>query len=337
MRYMISVIVGIIIGMVILFPKWQVKLAKNKLRSFSGDLSASEKLMLEKDLLNLENTYRLTISQIIGGAVVVLSLYFSLENLNNSQKSLELSQQGQLTDRFTKAVNQLGDKNTDINMGGIFALQRIANESEKDHWPIMEILTAYVRRTMNKNLQYLPTDGQVNYQDGLKYYKPRSDIQAVMTVLSKRNHVIENRQNEVIHLDVSFLQGIVLDDAQLEHASFMSADLAGSLFRNTDLDSAHFNWANLQFVNFENSSMRGINLQGADASYSNLNNAHLENADLTDTDLRKARFQKFFVNGAKFSRTNLAGLDLRNIVGLTKKQLSDAYIDEFTTIPTQLK
>lgn len=30
-------------------------------------------------------------------------------------------------------------------LSGIYALERIAQDSKKDHWPIMEILTAYVR------------------------------------------------------------------------------------------------------------------------------------------------------------------------------------------------
>ena len=34
----------------------------------------------------------------------------------------------------------------EIRLGGIYALERISNESEKDYWPIMEILTAYVRK-----------------------------------------------------------------------------------------------------------------------------------------------------------------------------------------------
>ena len=32
-----------------------------------------------------------------------------------------------------------------IRLGGIYALERIARDSEKDHGPIMEVLTAYVR------------------------------------------------------------------------------------------------------------------------------------------------------------------------------------------------
>jgi hypothetical protein len=34
----------------------------------------------------------------------------------------------------------------EIRLGGIYALERITNELEKDYWSIMEVLTAYVRK-----------------------------------------------------------------------------------------------------------------------------------------------------------------------------------------------
>jgi hypothetical protein len=66
--------------------------------------------------------------------------------------SLDIASEGQITDRYTKAIEQLGavdqaGKNKlEVRLGGIYALERIAKESEKDHWPIMEVLTAYVHK-----------------------------------------------------------------------------------------------------------------------------------------------------------------------------------------------
>ena len=60
-------------------------------------------------------------------------------------------EQGHITDRYTKAIEQLGkldgDKpNIEIRLGAIYALERIARDSPRDHWTIMEVLTAYVRQ-----------------------------------------------------------------------------------------------------------------------------------------------------------------------------------------------
>jgi hypothetical protein len=78
-------------------------------------------------------------------------LAFVLAGLYSSVQSLNLSREGQITDRFTKAIDQLGALDGDgkpkleIRLGGIYALERIARDSERDHGPIMEVLTAYVR------------------------------------------------------------------------------------------------------------------------------------------------------------------------------------------------
>jgi hypothetical protein len=66
--------------------------------------------------------------------------------LRHAQEELWLTRQGQITERFTRAIDQLGHDRTEIRLGGIYALERIAKESEEDHWPIMEVLTAYVRQ-----------------------------------------------------------------------------------------------------------------------------------------------------------------------------------------------
>src|SRR3982751_6161439 len=38
-----------------------------------------------------------------------------------------------------------GGPNLEVRLGAIYALERIPRDSERDHWPIMEVLCAYVR------------------------------------------------------------------------------------------------------------------------------------------------------------------------------------------------
>ena len=74
------------------------------------------------------------------------------QQLRLTQQELHLTQQGQITERFTRAIEQLGatgDKGVrklEIRLGGIYALERIAWDSpERDYSTVMEVLTAYVR------------------------------------------------------------------------------------------------------------------------------------------------------------------------------------------------
>ena len=71
----------------------------------------------EKDRLVTESGFRQTVVQIVGGAAALGALYFTAQTLRTSQetlqinqKTLETTQQGQITERFTKAIEQLGDK-----------------------------------------------------------------------------------------------------------------------------------------------------------------------------------------------------------------------------------
>jgi len=51
----------------------------------------------------------------------------------------------QVTERFTRAIEQLGqrrDDKLDVRIGAACALEQIVRDSAELHWPIMEVLTA---------------------------------------------------------------------------------------------------------------------------------------------------------------------------------------------------
>ena len=62
-----------------------------------------------------------------------------------TRRTVDLTEQGQVTDRYSKAIEQLGSKEIDVRIGGIYALERIARDSERDHPVVMEVLAAFVR------------------------------------------------------------------------------------------------------------------------------------------------------------------------------------------------
>lgn len=56
---------------------------------------------------------------------------------------MRLAQEGQLTDRYAKAIEQLGDDRLYIRLGGIFALERLGVDSPRDHPTVVEVLSAF--------------------------------------------------------------------------------------------------------------------------------------------------------------------------------------------------
>src|SRR5215212_9499357 len=86
---------------------------------------------------------------ITAGVAGAVGIFFTWRGQRLTQKGLQetlrTTREGQITDRFTRAIDQLGSKELEVRLGGIYALERIASDSERDHWTIMEILTTYVR------------------------------------------------------------------------------------------------------------------------------------------------------------------------------------------------
>jgi hypothetical protein len=108
-------------------------------------IAADKTELSSKEFYELRNSIRQTFLQVLGGAALLLGLYFTARTLRISQETLRTNQEGQVTERFTNAIEHLGDTRLTVRLGGIYALERIAIDSPKDHWQIMEVLTAYVR------------------------------------------------------------------------------------------------------------------------------------------------------------------------------------------------
>ena len=78
--------------------------------------------------------------------------------------------------------------------------------------------------------------------------------------------------------------------------------------------------------------LSGAKVRRTNLSRANLTRANLSHADLTGADLRGANLA-----GAILTGTILRGADLRDVINLTKEQLSNAVIDHTTILPSNLK
>src|SRR5215475_6813697 len=141
------IVVGVVLVPLIVWkvPEWQVRAYHGRLDAGAiSKLTPQELIQLQKDLITAENNARVTLAQIVGGLVVLLGLYATFKNVR-------VAEEGKLTERFSKAVELLGSEKLDVRLGGIYALERIARDSRKDHWTVMEILTAFVREQSKKD------------------------------------------------------------------------------------------------------------------------------------------------------------------------------------------
>lgn len=260
-----------------------------------------------KDLADAENSYRATLAQIFGGFALLLGLYFTWGNLVTAKE-------GQITERFTRAIEQFGNEKMEIKLGGIYALGRIAKESKKDYWPIMKILTAYVREKS-------PVD-----RNPSNICKISTEIQAILEVLSDHEHP----DTDVINLDNVNLNGArLINHPNLKFVSFIGssfkkADFGWVNLESTDLKGANFERAylwgsNLQYANLIGANLEEVHIGGADLKYAKLVRANFKSADLNGADLKEATCKE-----ADFTNADLQNADFTGAFFLTFDQLSKA-------------
>lgn len=102
--------------------------------------------LLYGDVANASPDARLQAASSFRTALVAgLAGLAALGSLIMTTRTYRLTQQEQLTDRYTKAIDQLGSDKLDVRMGGIYALERIAVDSQRDHPTAVEVLSAFVR------------------------------------------------------------------------------------------------------------------------------------------------------------------------------------------------
>jgi hypothetical protein len=284
------------------------------------------------DLLKGENDFRATLAQIVGGAAVLSGLYFTAA-------TFRLQQNGQLTDRISKAVEQLGSERADTSLGGIYELARIADDSDRDHWTIIQILTAYMERHAQ-----LPAVKAATLQalcDPSGYYDrsetPDYNTQAVANVLRTRNskNELPDQHLSIVHAN---LRRSELSGADLRGARFIGDDMIGGILAGATfgegsrlnfslLNHANLSGAHLDHAQLQNTCLVRAQVTGTDFSYSHLEHADLRNAvDADGTDF----------TGAFMDGTDLRWADLQKAKGLTPDQIAKAKADCTTQLPPSL-
>jgi len=106
--------------------------------ALSGIASAQVRIQLQQAQSRLANDARSAVLQGVAGFVVVGGAVAAWWQAH-------ISREGQITERFTKAVDQLGNPNLDIRIGGLYALERIARNSRADRNAILYLLGAFIR------------------------------------------------------------------------------------------------------------------------------------------------------------------------------------------------
>jgi uncharacterized protein YjbI with pentapeptide repeats len=312
---------------------------------------------LESDLRASRFQVVTTIAQIGGGAALLVGIYFTYQNLIATRE-------GQVTDRFIRAVEQLGavddkgDPKPEIRLGGVYGLRRIAQDSREDYQPIRRILADYIRM----NSPWPPKGGETTLSDTASTpipqtltssntpanrnsaplasaptpipnatpspnLEPRADIQAALAFLVHPIYKFEHTPSEPVDLHAADLTGAALDGAHLEHATLEHANLEHANLDGASLDGASLEHATLDGASLDGASLHEASLDDAYLGGASLVNANLHSASLVDANLGGASLDGALLDGAHLEHANLehANLDGASLDGAS---LHEASLDD---------
>jgi uncharacterized protein YjbI with pentapeptide repeats len=274
----------------------------------------------KKDELTVEDKVRSTWINAIGGLGLFVTGCFAFLNYQISQKKLELDKETseknlkladskQITERFSNAVEQLGNEaSITVRLGAIYSLERIAKESAFTDgyifWTTMELLAAFVREKSSKDIDVQKLKDKLNkdtneQHDLSQINDLHQDVQTALTVIGKRETGGVMNPAQQLNFRECKLNKANLYMAKLHYFTFCGAELQEAYLHHANLYNAELTQANLQDADLENSMLDISSLKKANLKNARLKNASIRGADLTEADL----------SGADIENTNFCDYD----------------------------
>jgi len=315
----------VVLACVLVIPQWLVR----------WELGADARALSAADRAKAINDVRTTLLQGIGGAVLLLGAYFTFRQLQTSREQLGVAQQGQVTERFTRAIDQLGANTTKEQVGGIYALERIMRDSARDHGAIVEVLVAFLQEHAGSSDALKKAAAWERSSDGSRPERPSVAVQAALTVLGRRPSRPDDELGPLRLSDTvlmrAFLREAHLQCARMRHARLQwahmeKARLDGARLHDAHLERARLREAYLDHTDLEDAHLEGAHLQDAQMDGANLKDAHLEGAHLQDAQMDGANLVGASMARARLDRASLKGAHLAGVKGdppLTQEQKAE--------------
>jgi hypothetical protein len=263
-----------------------------------------------------------TVGAVATSLVAISTAGVAIATFVVAAQTLQANTRQQTSDRFVKAIEQLGnDKSPDVRLGGIYGLEQLARDSPSDQPAVFDVLTAFVRGQVPAGTGKC-TDPTLHLEliDPSPNARPSADVQAAVDAIARHDRKNDRKgPNGVLDLSHTCLvaarwaaldlSGIRMTGADLRYAILFDADLHEAFLGEANLTGAFLSKANLTgaellSANLTGAFLGGANLTGALLGGANLTGAQLGEANLTGAGLRHAN-----LTGADLSEANLSNID----------------------------
>lgn len=240
-----------------------------------------------KDLAELENSSRSTLVQLLGGVALILTFVATWLQISDardaSERTLRLTAAQQETERFTRAVEQLGSPQPELRIGGIYGLEQAARDIPRRRATVAQLMLAY-----------LTTDRRLRKGDEISDFAGRVEARAEAGLSS---------------CDVVLRPP--LPDAQAALSVLLS--LPRGVRPPLDLTGVDLSGVRMNGADFTGVTLRDTSLAGAKLSDATFDRARITGGtDLRGACLRGARFDAAYIGGVEALGADLSGADLSN-------------------------
>lgn len=282
-----------------------------------------------------------------------------------AQRQVDVAEQGQITDRISKAVEGLGAvrnerrpgepttsdplrtmstesleyivPNLEVRIGAIFALERISQDSLRDHVQVMEILSAYIRNNGQRDLDQKYEAERKKDAPHLpeKYLALREDLRTALLVIGRRSPASIKHERSLdppysIDLQGANFSEVRIDNlnlqfAKLEHTIWSQASLRWADFSGAQITRSDFNHAELEFSAFRDSSLIHVSFEGGGVSESNFIGSYLDACIFKECGLHYAKFSDATISHCDFTQAKLMNANFGN-ASVSRAILEKAYL-----------
>jgi len=239
-----------------------------------------------KDRNEVEDNFRKTFTQLLGGAAVLIGAALAYLQFTQQQQASQqqFSHQQQasrdllISNQVAKGFEQLGSDKLLVRLGGIYALEGVMNTSEQYHMPVLEALSAFIRDSTRTEKGDDP---------------PATDVQAALTVIARRSAIGKEGPD---------FTNAHIPKAGLNYANRIDAALTEATLTGAFLVSANLTSANLTQANLTGAILTALYREEGGPerkAHANLKGARLDDADLRGATVTQAQLDQACGTGVK--------------------------------------
>lgn len=267
--------------------------------------------ILERALFLALSAFFRNVALVVGGGI---GIYLAYQRSLVADKQQRLAERGQITDRYSKAVEQLGNMdNVSVRIGGLYALQKVAKDSEEDLPTVQQVIANFIRhppyqkewaqmeeKIKNGSRQY---DEYIDCPDIYVAFEVFHSFQAQNLPSLKRTKFKFFDLRQINFSDLDFEES-VFSTCYIEHGNLQYCNLDSSSFKDCDLSFSNFSQSSISFCHFLNCTLQGSELSNTFIGWtsfvsSNLEETYLDNSDLSSTSFMGSNISKIDFSTSK--------------------------------------